>query len=1481
LESLEGRMLLSAYVVTTTADSGPGSLRDALNQTNADVSHTLYPSPGNPNADEIDFAITSASDTGGGLNATTGVATIKPQSGLPGITSAVMIDGWSQPGFAGTPLIELNGAGAGDANGLDISAATTVRGLVINRFSEGGISVHGTSSANTWIYGNYIGVDPTGTMGEGNLHGVFIQDANLVTIGSNGDGVNDVLERNVISGQNGSGFGGEGVRIERSTAVTIQGNYLGTNATGDAAIANQDDGVRAGNSSNLRIVGNLMSGGSGYGVILPGPVDHVVIQGNRIGTNAAGTAALGDSYGVYMIGVHDVTIGGTTAGARNVISGNFLGGISSFDSDSVTIQGNFVGTDLMGSYAIPNQNTAVKVSHAGSTNVLIGGTVPGAGNLISGNAQQGVSIEETNGPVWVEGNTIGTDRTGAYAIGNGQGVGLRAANGITIGGTDPAARNLISGNGGGVDFGGGTGNLMEGNFIGTNSSGTAAVPNAAGVAVGGTNNMVVNNLISGNTGDGIDISGTSATGNLLQNNYVGLDATGQQALGNGGYGVSVTNASANQIASNVISANGKGGVYIGGNTGPVGNQVFGNIIGSDKTGSRSVDVHGVSLGNNALASVGVDTHQYGDGIDIVDSWNNLIGGTGGAATRNVIANNANNGIELAGNITGNIIEGNYVGTNAGGSAALPNNVGVYQRASSADSHTVIGGNTATARNVISGNSSVGVDMLFGSNDTLVGNYIGTDSSGTSSLGDYVSMYGESAFTLGGTASGAGNVIDGVSIQQSSNVVVQGNFFGTTASGNAALHHGRGTGVEVNGPNSTGVLIGGSAPGAGNVIAGFNIGVGMNVHTHNNIVQGNWIGTDPAGDNLGNTYGMAVYIGAVNNTIGGTTAGARNFIDANVIGVLIGTDLPDPTVSGNVLQGNFIGLAPDGHTALGNTSDGVLVQNAASGNTIGGVGAGQGNTVAYNGHAGVRIQTGSSNTISTNSIHDNTGLGIELDNGSNDGQTAPVLTAAISSTTRAGISGSLTGVINAAYRIEFFANAAPDPSGAGQGQTYLGFATVTTDGSGHAGFTLSLVNPVPAGQRYVSATATAPDGSTSAFAQDVQATLVPSTTSVSPSLATPLFGVDSVTFTATVGAAVAGFDSPGGSVQFAVDSTPVGAAVPLIGGSASFSTSTLAVGAHTISATYSGDSSFQTSLGTTTVTVIPPASLSGVVFSDFNHDGQVDFGEQGIAGVPVTLTGTDDLGHAVSLSQATDGAGTYVFLNLRPGTYTITQTQQPAGYTPGINSVGTGGGSVSGAQFTGIVLAAGENALNYNYGEQPAGTGPIQKGQTAEIGFWNNTKGQALIKALNGGAGTQLGDWLAVTFSHMFGAWSGGNSLAGKSNADVAAFFQSRFVVHGQRLDAQVLATALAVYVTDGTLDNTGVGTQYGFTVGGNGVATATYNVGTNGAAFGVTDNTVMTVLDLLLAADAQAVNGVLYNGNTAKRNMANNVFSAINQAGSI
>src|SRR5262249_48491146 len=151
-----------------------------------------------------------------------------------------------------------------------------------------------------------------------------------------------------------------------------------------------------------------------------------------------------------------------------------------FDCNGLSIQGNYVGTDLTGSYAIPNSNHGVVVGHAGSQNVKIGGVTAGAGNLVSGNGFEGISIQETAGPVLIEGNAIGTDATGAYAIGNAYGIYISASSGVTVGGATQAARNLVSGNGGIGIVDGGTGDLIEGNYVGTDPSGTRAVPNGTG-----------------------------------------------------------------------------------------------------------------------------------------------------------------------------------------------------------------------------------------------------------------------------------------------------------------------------------------------------------------------------------------------------------------------------------------------------------------------------------------------------------------------------------------------------------------------------------------------------------------------------------------------------------------------------------------------------------------------------------------------------------------------------------------------------------------------------------------------------------------------------------------------------------------------------------------------------------------------------------------------------------------------------------------
>ncbi len=227
---------------------------------------------------------------------------------------------------------------------------------------------------------------------------------------------------------------------------------------------------------------------------------------------------------------------------------------------------------------------------------------------------------------------------------------------------------------------------------------------------------------------------------------------------------------------------------------------------------------------------------------------------------------------------------------------------------------------------------------------------------------------------------------------------------------------------------------------------------------------------------------------------------------------------------------------------------------------------------------------------------------------------------------------------------------------------------------------------------------------------------------------------------------------------------------------------------------------------------------------------------------------------------------------------------PAGYIDGIATPGTDGGQYSAVDrvFQGIGLGREDLSVNYNFGARPAPGSAETAGQAAAIGFWQNKKGQALIDSFGGGpSSTLLGDWLAATLPDIFGPNAGaGNDLAAMTNTYVAAVFQQRFALKGIKLDAQLMATALSVFATNASLGGAQA-SGYGFKVGVYGLGDSTFNVGNNGAAFGVANNTSMTVLDILSAADRQAVEGVLYNGNTALWKLANNVFDGINSFGSI
>lgn len=323
--------------------------------------------------------------------------------------------------------------------------------------------------------------------------------------------------------------------------------------------------------------------------------------------------------------------------------------------------------------------------------------------------------------------------------------------------------------------------------------------------------------------------------------------------------------------------------------------------------------------------------------------------------------------------------------------------------------------------------------------------------------------------------------------------------------------------------------------------------------------------------------------------------------------------------------------------------------------------------------------------------------------------------------------------------------------------------------------------------------------------------------------------------------------------------------------------------------------------------IRPSQALGLVWADPDNDGAVDFGETAIAGVTVELTGTDDRGNAVARSTTTDANGVYSFIDLRPtdrAGYTIRELQ-PTGFVDGLDVPGTVNGATVGDAsvddaFSALVLPGpGSLAENYNFGERPPSDGGVTAGQTATIGFWQNKNGQNLIKALNGGStSTQLGNWLATTFPNMYGAGAGVNNLAGKTNAQVAAFYKALFARTAAtaagggpaKLDAQVLATAFAVYVTNQSLAGT-TASSYGFQVTENGVGARTFDVESSGAPVGVANNSNVSVLGLLLAVNDRSRNGVLYDLDgdgdatdcleTSYRTMANDLFAAINEAGDL
>ena len=442
------------YWVTATADTGNGSLRWALQEAGADAA-----------LDSIYFNIPT-SDPGYNPGPPSRWV-IRPDSTFAINFNPVVIDGYTQPGAVentnaapgalnGALKIVLNGVNAGgSADGLSLAGANSVvRGLVVNNWGESGLKI--SNAGPCLIEGNYIGTHVSGTYDLSNKHGIEI------IWGQHTIGGSTPAARNLISGNNRYGIKCEGAPPSNPVEQTvIQGNLIGTHRNGTSAIPNgggSHAGIYMEYFVDITIGGttsgacNVISGNDGDGILLNHnnafyPPTGLLIQGNRIGTDRTGSAALANTgNGIHLqnnsgsSSTTDVLIGGAATGAGNIISGNSSDGIYT-ELNGATIQGNYIGTDLSGSNNVGNGRHGVYSQYAGGQ--VIGGSSPGEGNLISGNDRCGISMNSASNFV-VQGNYIGTDITGNLDVGNGEeGIYLNGNN-HQIGGTDAGESNVIA-----------------------------------------------------------------------------------------------------------------------------------------------------------------------------------------------------------------------------------------------------------------------------------------------------------------------------------------------------------------------------------------------------------------------------------------------------------------------------------------------------------------------------------------------------------------------------------------------------------------------------------------------------------------------------------------------------------------------------------------------------------------------------------------------------------------------------------------------------------------------------------------------------------------------------------------------------------------------------------------------------------------------------------------------------------------------------
>jgi CSLREA domain-containing protein len=863
--ALSGSMALAAdqtFVVNSQNDASDGtcnaahcSLREAITAANAAAGH-----------DTIVFSISGA-----------GVHTILATA-QPIIENAVTIDGTTEPGYAGTPLIELDGVGAPGATALSFnigSGASTIRGLALNRWAAG---IDTRDSTTVVVEDSYFGVSAAdGVTPRPNVSGIiFLGGSNHVVGGP------DANDGNLISGNTQAG-----VRVQGVAGTTIQGNRIGTNAAGTAAV------------------------------------------GNAMGIEITPTTSPASG----------IAIGGNGPGEGNLISGNTSHGVHIWPSEGrtvtgTTIRGNLIGTDVSGTSALGNGGNGILIRGFGSgptTDTSIGGSGVPNENTIAFNGADGISIE-TNGPApenlrnQVRGNAIYSNGTTVQHLGIDLG-----ANGVT-------ANDALDADGGANDLQ----NFPQFTIqVNTTIAGELdSEPSqdyeidiysspACDASGNGEGRAFVETKTVTTDGSGHAIFDTSS--DLLPYPGAFVTATATDADGN---------TSELSACFDALTVPQLGPVFTVNTTGDAAPADAGcttadctlreaieaanldegtNTIGFDIAGSAPYTITPATVLPPILETLTIDGETEPEFLDspVVEIDGTLVSGAlngprdglrveaDNSVVRGLVVNRFSDGAGIVIESAGNVVEGSFVGTNVAGTAALPN----FQGIEILGADNTIGGATDDARNVISGNESrnVVIDSDGASGNDVTGNYIGLNAAGLGPLGgDGISIRdGASGNTIGGAVPALGNVIagnDGTGVDifgsATSGNVVEFNFIGLGATGLDGPGND-GPGVEIVGPVSQNTVrdnwIALNAHGV--VLGGIDLGASAQV------VELNRIGLSFGTEELLGNSGHGILID------GSSGASSNNLISANLVadsgGAGIRVDAATGTANGNRITNNGI------------------------------------------------------------------------------------------------------------------------------------------------------------------------------------------------------------------------------------------------------------------------------------------------------------------------------------------------------------------------------------------------------------------------------------------------------------------------------------------------------------------------------------------------------------------------------------------------